>query len=201
VVAFHTRDQHSLEQLAMLDGMRAAPSLTPSDGIFLATQLAIQGLPGAEHLIDRLAGVIPNRGVQMHLAGLRHIDGVLRQLPCRDRVVTNRALWTRLYRKEGVILIRGNAHAGKLLVVFGTMFNNFGISNALLLALLLEFGVSILMVKDCTLLNYLGGVDGLGKTIEDVAASITRIGGKSARANSISPDFPRAAMSRCTRRC
>lgn len=170
-----SRDQHSLDQLRLLNQLSANPKLTGRDALFLTTQLVLHGAPQAERAIARLAAAIPHPSVQEHAAMLGRVDRELRALPHRERVLADPKLRNALYQRRGYILTRGATRPDKLLVVFTTMYNNFDIANPMLHALLLEFGVSILMVKDCTPYNYLKGVSGLGDTIETIAAGIVRI--------------------------
>jgi len=170
-----SRDQHSLDQLQLLNRLSVNPRLTGRDVLFLTTQLVLHGAPLAERAIARLAETIPHPSVLDHAAMLGRVERELRALPHRERVLGDRRLHNALYHRSGFVLTRGSRHPEKLLVVFTTMYNNFDISNAMLQALLLEFGISILIVKDCTAHNYLRGVAGLGDTIDQVADGIRRI--------------------------
>jgi hypothetical protein len=81
----------------------------------------------------------------------------------------------KLYEIDGFFFSKGSSRPEKLLVVFTTMFNNFRISNAVLYALLKEFGVSVLILKDCTYFNFLNGVSGLGTNICSLAKGISAL--------------------------
>lgn len=170
-----SRYLHSLEQLQLLNELGAKPQLTGNEALFLTTQLVLHGARYAEGAIDRLTAAIQHPSLQQHAAMLRRVESALRALPHRERMLTDTKLRHALYRVEGHVLLRGTKHPQKLLVVFTTMYNNFDISNPMLMAFLLEFGVSVLILKDCTPHNYLRGVTGLGKAIDEVADGIRRI--------------------------
>lgn len=82
---------------------------------------------------------------------------------------------SKLYETDGYFFSKGAQHPEKLLVIFTTMYNNFQISNVVLYALLKEFGVSVLMLKDCSYFNFLNGVTGLGTDINAVVNGISAL--------------------------
>jgi hypothetical protein len=142
------------------------------DGYMMAWQLAKHAHPGGLHFIDALADSTRHPDALAMLRRLRRVSEFLSGLPELARIRADRALFERLYATSGYLLDIGTRHPEDLLLVFCTAYNSFGISNLGLLGTVREFGVSCLMVKDPSPENYLGGVHGMGSSLDETLDKI-----------------------------
>jgi hypothetical protein len=166
-------DRHSLQQIVaieqMLDGR---VKLSAKEALFVATQLVVHGSEWACEFVRDLSVQIIHPDAQQYLDRLSKQAGFIRGIPGLDKVRNIEPLRSELYKPEGIFFKRGVRHPEKLLVVFTTMFNNFYVSNLVFYALVRNFGVSVLLLKDSSLFNYLNGVVGFGGDIVQVSHNV-----------------------------
>jgi hypothetical protein len=167
-----SRDQQSFAQLKMIEDMRKSDSLSLRDDLFVVTQLVVHGQPLADVNLRRLAGRSDHRGFQSYVRKLRDADRIISRTRRLKYVREQPDLWEKLYSLDQPVLVIGKKQPDKLLVIFVTMYNNFNISNVVLIAMLMELGVSILLLKDCTSFNYLKGAAGMGRNLSGLADRI-----------------------------
>ena len=165
--------QHSAEQIdqyeKQLDSGREWPFREALD---MVNQMTSHAHPRARSLLNSLKQRIVHPDTQRRLDKLLAICDATDNLAEIKNVRENRDLWNALYSTEGYLYVKGESNPEILLVVFTTMYNNFGVSNFVLYSLLRTYGVSVLILKDCTYLNYAGGVKGFGDNLDDLAIGI-----------------------------
>ncbi|APB98208.1 alpha/beta fold hydrolase [Polynucleobacter asymbioticus] len=172
---FESRYQHSSKQLNKLKELREKKEISVSESLFLATEAIQHGQPYALSLIDCLLSQFHKKEIQDFLFSLKLQCEFIESIQHWPMVKANPNTLKKLYELNGYQFIKGSKHPSKLIIVFTTMYNNFYMSNAVLAAFLLQFGISILILKDATRFNYLKGVQGLGDDLSKVANKIQLI--------------------------
>ncbi len=139
----------------------------------VANQLTVNAHPAARQFLRVLKSKIPHPDAQTRfdkLLDLCEQTGRLEALPA----MSGNPEWIRsLYALDNYVFMEGDRARHKLVVVFTTVFNNFGLSNLVLLALLKPFGVSVLLLKDDTAASYLGGAHQFGNDLDELAEKIS----------------------------
>ena len=164
--------QHSPEHLAALSAELQQGRFGTKSALRTATLLACHGLPPARSFLNRIQNEIDHPDVEDRVANLLGICDYTDGLEALPQILADQSLFRKLYSLHGFTLIEGSTARNKLVVVFTTMFNNFGVANTVLLAVLKKYGVSVLLLKDPTRANYLGGASGFGKNIDDMSIKI-----------------------------
>lgn len=172
---FKSDRQHSFEKLQHLKSLVNSNGLTFNQQLSLTSELVQHGFKNADRLIENLKVKAPNPDALDFLNRLLKQYHFIESIPNVEHFQKQPQLISKLYSKNGFSFFRGSQNPDKMVVVFTTMFNNFHISNLLMLAFLSQFGVSILMLKDATRFNYLKGVSGFGDNPEEVAEQILAI--------------------------
>lgn len=114
------------------------------------------------------------RDVSQHVDRLDRRLAAIRSLPDLAPIMADPIRLATFYKHDGFQLFPFPS-SRKLVVAFTTVYNNFGVSNAVLYALLRRFGVSILILKDPTVFAYGCGVRGLGEDPEQLADAVSRL--------------------------
>jgi hypothetical protein len=169
---FSSIEQHSLAQKDYVERLALEPKLNVKDALFVASQLVIQGSARADGFLNSLRAQARHPDVLAFLAKLTKQSDFIQRLKYLSDVKNDPVLVSKLYETDGFFFAKGTQHPAKLLVVFTTMFNNFQISNVAFYALLKEFGVSVLMLKDCSLFNFLHGAADFGTDIPSIAQKV-----------------------------
>jgi hypothetical protein len=169
---FYSPEQHSLEQITSIEQELREPKLSWNKALFVATQLVVHGSERADEFVRRVGRQIDHPDAQQFIGRLSKQAKFIRSIPGLDEISSDQALRSQLYKLDGVFFARGEQHPEKLLVVFTTMYNNFYVSNLVLFAMLRHLGVSILVLKDSSLFNYLNGIVGFGSDIEQVSQNV-----------------------------
>lgn len=170
------RDRHSPEQLALIQQLYAAGDLSLADAMFLATQLVHHGFSEADAVLSTLLRDVSRAPAQQYFARLRQRHAVIQSLPGLKTVLADKARLAALYDPaKGTHFIPGSFRADTAVVVFTTINNNFGFSNAVLDAVLEQLGVSRLYVRDCTRFVYFRGVDTLCDSLLDLPQALARL--------------------------
>ncbi len=164
--------QHSPEHLAALSNELKQGRFDTKSALRTGALLACHGMPSARSFLERIRKGIDHSPVADQVAKLLGICDYTDGLEALPQILADQALFRKLYSLHGFELIEGSTARNKLVVVFTTVFNNFGIANTVLLAILKKYGVSVLLLRDTTRANYLGGASGFGKNIEDMSIRI-----------------------------
>ena len=172
---FESRYQHSSAQLDKLNKLFEQGKISATESLFLATEASQHGHPKALSFIDILQKQLKKKEVQDYLSSLKLQTQFINSIPGWGTVKANQEVLRKLYELNGYNFIKGSTYPDKLIIVFTTMYNNFYMSNPVFVAFLLQFGVSILILKDATRFNYLNGVKGLGGNLSEVAEKIKSI--------------------------
>lgn len=170
--------RHSLQQVGMLRQMYRAAELSPREAILTVTQLVNHGFSEAEEMLERLRTQLRAAPVRDYLEQLENRFRAIMALRHRQRIVTDPSLMHRLYHLDEPVLVRSETAGDDLMVMFPTVFNNYNLSNALFTAVLLDLGMSVLVLKDSSKGCFLQGVPRLGGSPEELAGWI---GGFAAR--------------------
>lgn len=173
---FFSPHQHSVSQIkriaeALVAGKEKPLSL--SEDLHIATELVQHGSPRAKNFINQIEKKVSNDLVNNYLRKLLLQLEFIQSIPNLTNVLSNENLLQSLYRLNGFFFERGAKYPNKMIVVFTTMFNNFYLSNPVLYALLSQFGITLLVLKDATRFNYLNGVDGFAQNPHEIANQIT----------------------------
>ncbi len=172
---FFRHEQHSLEQLGFLQAMLVDKARNSRDDFFLASELIKHAHPSAGPFIRTLKSRTSH---PQALAFISRLEGMLHEIDKIQNlrfVLGDRELTERLYQKHGFQLALGDANSSSLVIVFTTMYNNFSVSNPVFYAMLRQLGVSVLLLKDTSLFNYLRGIDGLGESLGEVAGNVGKL--------------------------
>jgi len=110
--------------------------------------------------------------VQIRLDRLLRICNEIEKLTQLKTLRAQGTLYNNLYETEGFIFIKSKLKPKKLIIVFTTIFNNFGVSNLVIISMLMKYGSSILLLKNDDYSHYLNGVKGFGNDLDQVSLSI-----------------------------
>lgn len=172
----HERERQSLEQLALIRQLLVARGLSLTDAMFLATQLVHHGFFEAEAVLSTLLREVPQASARHYFARLQKRHAVIQSLPALKTVFADKPRMAELYDPaKSVFFIPGSFRADTAVVVFTTINNNFGFSNAVLDAVLEQLGVSRLYLRDITRFVYFRGVDTLCNSLLDLPASVASL--------------------------
>ncbi len=138
----------------------------------IASQLALNAHPAARSFVRALQGKLAHPDAQSRFEKLLNLCDQTDRLDGLSAMRGDAELTRSLYALDNFVFMEGSTARNKLAVVFTTMFNNFGVANIVLLAILKKFGVSVLLLKDSTLANYLGGAHQFGSDLDQLADSI-----------------------------
>lgn len=174
-LAEFNEQQHSLQQIARLETMLDSGKMSQRDAFFVASEMVCHGFEKADTFIDMLLPQTSREDAQRFLISLKERNAQLQSWPFREQILKNSDLINRLYELDTHLAFKGSRHPEKVLVIFTTMYNNFGISTALLMSGLLQFGVSIVILKDSSFYTYLKGAKSIGKRLDDVTVYIREV--------------------------
>jgi hypothetical protein len=167
--------RHSLEQLSLVRDLRLSPSLSLSSTVFVCVQLVNHGFPDALQYIERFQKILEKPNINLILKKLITRHEAIQKLKLRRELFSNTVLMTSLYSDEKYTLIRSPNDSRDLMIVFSTLYNNFGVSNSVMVSLLQQAGFSVLLLRDRSRYRYLRGLDGGNSDIEAVAKFVIRI--------------------------
>ncbi len=170
---FNDPTRHTLALLDTLSALLARPKHEFQEAMVLATQLTCNAHPAARRFVQMLKAMIAHPDAGKRLDKLLKLCDVTDRLPRLSELRRDTALMQQLYSPEGPTYIEGGREKQKLAVVFTTIFNNFGVANLILLAILQSYGVSVLLLRDGSRANYLRGGCGFGDNLGDIAGKLT----------------------------
>ena len=168
-------EYHSLEQIALLQRLSAAPSLTSREALFLATQLVNHGFVHAGDFVARLRMKLQSKSAREFLTHLARRHDVIQALPLLRDIQADGEATTQLLKPAGHVFRRGSYRRDTAIVIFTTKFNNFGFSNVVADALFAQLGVSRLYLKDGSDLYYFGGASGLADSLAVLPAAVASL--------------------------
>ena len=170
------RELHSLEQLSLLRQLHAAQGLSFNDAMFLATQFVHHGFFEAEGVLATLLREVPHASARRYLTRLSGRHAAIQSLPALRKVLCDKQRLTALYDPAlSTFFVPGSSRADTAVIVFTTVNNNFGVSNAVLDAVLEDLGVARLYLKDTSRYIYFRGVESLCSCLVDLPSAITQL--------------------------
>ncbi len=158
--------------LIELSAKASKERLDVREALTVASQLAFNAHPAARSFVRVLQGKLAHPDAQSRFDKLLKLCDQIERLESLPAMRSDPQWIRSLYALDNYVFMEGSTARGKLAVVFTTMFNNFGVSSLVLLAILKKFGVSVLLLKDSTLANYLGGAHQFGNNLDEVADNI-----------------------------
>jgi len=162
---------HSLANLQRIETFLTKGSISPVQALYLASQLASQGHPATAEVISTLRNKARHREILQTADFIERLDEEVRRYFRLETLSAD--MREVLYKRSGATYIPSAEGSPKLLVVFSTMFNNFHISIAALLAMARSLNCNVLVLRDSSLLNFQQGVAGFAKDIPGIAAAIS----------------------------
>jgi hypothetical protein len=166
---------HSHDQLSLIRDLRLKGSISLSSAFYLAAQMVHHGFPEAHSLIKELQEKSRNPAVLEWLSHLELRFSAIAGLKQKRAIFQDEPLMRSLYLTEGATFVPHPTDRRDLMVVFLTAFNNFGMSNSVLLAVLQQCGFSALLLRDCSKYRYLKGVEGCGGSLHELANHIENV--------------------------
>ncbi len=159
---FESQHQHCIDQVLLIDRLLKKTHPTTADVMFLLGHLSTQGMDAFEPVYKNAIAAAKRRSQKEFMRTRKKDWLAIRQFKNFKRNFSNKALVRDLYSIDKKYFYRGKTQPEKLLIVFTTMYNSFVMSNVALLSFLQEFGISILILKDSSIFNYLNGIPGFG---------------------------------------
>lgn len=159
---------HSQAQLARLKQLVKSAELSPAECMFVTGQLVNHGFSSAAIMLDRAKAQISNVAMRDYLARLEARHRGIAGIGTLPDILGNAKLMASLYATEGHAFVR-TPESRDLMVVFATLFNNFGVSTPVFVALLQQCGYSVLLLRDPTRQRFLNGSLGCAGDIRSLA--------------------------------
>lgn len=173
------RERHSLQQLTLIRQLHAGRGLSLSDAMFLATQMVHHGFFEARPVLQTLLREVPHAAARNYFAKLMARHEAIQALPGLGRVLADAPRMQALYDPAaGSHFLPGTTHPDWAIVVFTTVNNNFGISNAVLDAMLEPLGAARLYLKNVSRLIYFNGVQGLAESLSALPEALSALLGE-----------------------
>ena len=155
--------------------MLAQAELSDKDKCFVLSQLAVYGLDNFADYYEQWFDRFTHSGIK-HFAQKKQQEWLAVQaIPQLRAVLTDKTLTRQLLDLSTPYFERGSVQPEKLLIVFTTMYNNFYLSNPVFLAFIRALGVSVLILKDNSVYNYLNGIPGFGDSFDEAASALTTL--------------------------
>ncbi|KJS09216.1 MAG: hypothetical protein VR73_03000 [Gammaproteobacteria bacterium BRH_c0] len=172
---FRDPRQHSVDQVINLKRLvLSANTLTTTQLIYLLSELSTQGLSEFLPLHNHLSLRTDRKDVHVFLKRCHDEWNAIVTMDRFQDMFADSKLIEMTYDLYKPIYERGKKLPEVVLVVFATMFNNFYISNLAFLALIRKIGVSVIIMKDPTVFNYLNGIPGLAKDFDESMAKLSQ---------------------------
>lgn len=173
---FVSKWQHSENQLQHLYVLnQKKDSRNWNEDFFLVASAAGQGLPQFNEILPAVQSKYDSVSVQKTLQSLAMQWQAIQTIPLLKQNQANKILVSQMYALDEVYFERGKKFPQKMIVIFTTMYNNFYVSNLVLLSLLQELGISILILKDASQFNYLRGAKGFGENPQGILKHIEKL--------------------------
>jgi len=175
LVQFDSPLKQSMAQLARVESLvQTQRAWNLREAVQTAHLLTVQAHPKARSFVQWVLNGATHPDIQLLLQRYLRMCDFIDTCPTIAQTQAQPELVEQLYATDGFTLIKGTHRPEVLLVVFTSVYNNFGISNLMLFGLLRVSGVSVLILRDGTMASYLAGVRGMGDDLDSCAASIAR---------------------------
>jgi hypothetical protein len=176
LLQFESPLKQSMAQLARVEALvQSQRAWNLKEVVQTAHLLTVQAHPKARSFVGWALTSATHPDIKLLLQRYLRMCDFIDACPAIAYTLTQSDLVEKLYATDGFTLIKGTHRPEVLLLVFTTVYNNFGISNLMLYSLLRASGVSVLILRDGTLASYLTGVRGLGHDLDSCAESISRL--------------------------
>ena len=169
---FDHERKHSLNDLAEFAALDLTKPLDTLLAFRMADKMVTHGHPKTQPLLDALEK-ITHSDVAKYIVGLGQCHAEITRhfkLGSIDKHFLRLA-----YHPAGHILLRKSRPTNNLLVLFSTMYNNFYMSNAVMLTMMQDLDCHTLYLKDSTLANYHLGVQGFADDFPGIATKIQEV--------------------------
>ena len=164
---------HSAEQLDEIIRL-SSRKLNLHDSLTLGTQLVIHGQNEIAHkFIAARKSEYSNRHVATYLDGLDRLNRNISIYQVAEFMKNNKNFAEQLLSFKPTYVKSTNRD--RLIIVFATAWNNFGLSFPVLHSILIKYPVSVLYIKNPDAGMYCNGYIGLGGTIDEMAESLVKL--------------------------
>jgi len=161
---------HSLGQLREIVKSTSSANLNPNS-FFIATELSMHGhVDLSTAYIEEIKKSRARAARHSYLRFLGNINKNLSKYNISKQISHRSKLFDRLLGFD-TLFFEGGPH---LIIVFATMYNNFGISFPVLHSMLLGQGLSILYIKNPNADMYCSGSPKLGNSIDEMGRSLRK---------------------------
>lgn len=161
---------HSLEQLQEMVKLTSSANLDPNS-FFIATELSMHGYADlSTTYIEEIKNSRARAARNPYLRYLGNINNNLSKYNISEQISHNSELFERLLGFDTLFFEGGP----KLIIVFATMYNNFGVSFPVLHSMLLGQGLSILYIKNPNVDMYCSGSPKLGNSIDEMGRALKK---------------------------
>jgi hypothetical protein len=176
LLQFESPLRQSMAQLARVDALvQAQRAWNLKEVVQTAHLLTVQAHPKARSFVGWALTSATHPDIKLLLQRYLRMCDFIDTCPAIADTQAQSDLVEKLYATDGFTLIKGSHRPEVLVVVFTTVYNNFGISNLMLFGLLRASGVSVLLLRDGTRASYLAGASGMGHDLDTCVASISRL--------------------------
>jgi hypothetical protein len=142
------------------------------EALRMAHLLVVQAHPVAQIFLDRIRSQVASALIQDKIEYLWAIHRYIQKFEPWS-VVQQKPLVQALYDLHVPIYHLGDVSSrNRILVIFDTIYNAFGVSNLVLYAILKAKGYSFLLLKDPSLACYMRGVQNWGSDLTEMAQKI-----------------------------
>lgn len=143
------------------------------DALRMAQQLVVQAHPAAKIFLDRIQQKISSDLIIEKINYLLKIHEYIHDYN-PWKMVPSKSLIEQLYDlHEPIYCSNGEVHNDRLLIIFDTIYNAFGVSNLVLYSILKSKGYHFLLLKDPSLACYMRGIPEWGSCLKELGQKIT----------------------------
>lgn len=169
-MAFENIRKHNLDHIAFLLTQIKRDKVESRQAMEVATGLVQQGLHGlAESYMARHCSSFTHPGAIAYVESLRRQNLTISRFEHLPGVLGDKPLMIQLLDEHEPVFMQGTGETDRLLVILSTTYNNFYVSNAVLLALVKNFGCAVLFLKDSDANFFLKGAKGFGNSLDEMA--------------------------------
>lgn len=166
--------KHSLKQLRWIEEcLLNTKKWSIKDALRMAHQLVVHDHPSSQLFLEKLSQLSDSTLLQDRLNQLYQLNHLVQKYDSSS-IKKNEIFFLKLYDQNEFLYVAGKAGTSNLLIVFTTIYNNFGISNLLLYSILKQRDCSILFVKDPTYGCYMASTKA-GNNLNDMVIFLKKI--------------------------
>lgn len=172
---FEHAAKHSLLQIKILEErLQSSSKWSIHEALRMVNQLICHAHPASVEFLNQIEGQVgSNKLLQERLAFYKSLYQQLRSAVDNDPVLDQKII-KNLYSTTRNFFHRV-PNSKKIIVILTTAYNNFGISNLALYAILRKLNCSLLILKDTTMACYMRGVNGFGINLQEVAKTLIEV--------------------------